>query len=62
VAFMSIGFTYNPQPGHFSSIENFCYYLNFIGGSAIDLCDFVYQGAASRPKDTLAGTKKKITH
>ena len=55
VSFMSIAFTYIPQPDHFSSIENFCYYLNLIGGSAVDLCDFVYEGASSRPKDTLVG-------
>ncbi len=53
VAFMSIGFTYYPQPGHFSSIEKFCYYLNFLGGSAIDLCDFVYEGTARRSEDKL---------
>jgi hypothetical protein len=53
VAFMSIGFVYYPQPDRFSSIENFCYYLNIIGGSAIDLCDFVYEGIAKRPKDKL---------
>jgi len=38
VAAMTIPFTYNPQPGHYSSIENFYYYLNFIGGSA---CHFL---------------------
>ena len=55
VAFMSIGFTYIPQPDHFTSIENFCYYLNIMGGSAVDLFDFVY-GAAARPaEDTLVG-------
>ncbi len=53
VAFMSIGFTYNPQPDHFNSIENFCYYLNFLGGSACDLFDFVYGAAARGPEDTL---------
>ena len=53
VAFMSIGFTYYPQPGQFSSIENFCYYLNILGGSAIDLCDFVYEGTARRLEDKL---------
>ena len=50
VAFMSIGFTYYPQPDHMSSIENFCYYLNFIGGSACDFFDFVYIGAA-KPRE-----------
>ena len=58
VAFMSIGFTYHPQPGHISSIENFCYYLNIMGGSACDLFDFVYTGAARGPEDTLAGPEK----
>ena len=58
VAFMSIGFTYNPQPDHFSSIENFCYYLNFLGGSACDLFDFVYGAASRGPEDTLAGPER----
>ncbi len=53
LAFMSIGFTYNPQPGHYSSIENFSYYLYFIGGSACDLIDFLYEAAARRPGETL---------
>ena len=53
VALMSIPFTYNPHPGHFSSIENFCYYLNFFGGSACDFFDFLYEGAAKRPEDKL---------
>jgi hypothetical protein len=53
VAVMSIGFVYIPQPGHFSSIENFCYYLNFIGGSICDFFDFVYESAARRPEDKL---------
>ena len=52
VAFMSIGFIYHPQPGHLSSIENFCYYLNFSGGSACDLFDFVYEAVAKHPEDT----------
>ena len=55
VAFMSIGFTYTPQPDHVSSIENLCYYLNFLGGSACDLFDFIYAGAGRRPEDTWAG-------
>ena len=50
VAVMSIGFTYVPQPGHFSSIENFRYYLHFIGGSACDFFDFLYESAA-RPSE-----------
>jgi hypothetical protein len=33
VGFMSLGFAYQPQPDHVSSIENFCYYLNIFGGS-----------------------------
>ena len=53
VAVMSMGFTYVPHPGHFSSIENFCYYLNFIGGSACDFFDFLYEGAAKRPENRL---------
>jgi hypothetical protein len=59
LAFMAIGFTYNPQPDHFSSIENLCYYLNFLGGSACDLFDFVYTGAASRPEAPLAGSERQ---
>ena len=55
VAFMSIGFTYIPQPDHFSSIENLCYYLNMLGGSACDLFDFIYSGAARRPEETFVG-------
>jgi hypothetical protein len=58
VAFMSIGFTYNPQPDHLSSIENFCYYLNFAGGSACDLFDFVYEAAAKRPEDRFVGPEQ----
>jgi hypothetical protein len=53
VALMSLGLTYNQHPGHFSSIENFCYYLNFIGGSACDFFDFLYEAPARRPKDKL---------
>ena len=53
VALMSIPFTYIPQPGPFSSIENFCYYLNFLGGSACDFFDFLYEGAARRPENEL---------
>ena len=60
VAFMSIGFTYIPQPDHFSSIENLCYYLNLLGGSACDLFDFIYAGAARRPgSSAVAGTPKR---
>jgi hypothetical protein len=55
VAFMSIGFTYIPQPDRFSSVENLCYYLNMLGGSACDLFDFIYAGAARHPEDTWAG-------
>jgi hypothetical protein len=51
VAFTSIGFVYFPQPAYTSSIENFCYYLYFTGGSLCDLCDFVYESAAKRPKN-----------
>lgn len=58
VAFMSIGFTYYPQPDHISSIENFCYYLNFIGGSACDFFDFVYIGAAKPSENTLKAVSK----
>lgn len=53
VAVMSIGFTYVPQPGHFSSIENFCYYLHFIGGSACDFFDFLYESVARPSEDKL---------
>ena len=51
VALMSIGLVYIPHPGSFSSIENFCYYLNFIGGSACDFFDFLYISPAKRPED-----------
>ena len=51
VAVMSIGFAYIPHPGHYSSIENFCYYLNVFGGSACDFFDFLYESVASRPRD-----------
>ena len=47
-AFLSIGFTYHPQPGHTSSIENLCYYLSFTGGSACDFFDFLYESVARR--------------
>ena len=52
LAFLSIGFTYNPHPapigvGH-TSIENFCYYLHFIGGSACDFLDFLYEAVPKR--------------
>jgi len=53
VAFMSIAFTYIPRPGHLSSIESFCYYLNFFGGSVVDICDFVYEGAAKPAENTI---------
>ncbi|KPJ77847.1 MAG: hypothetical protein AMJ54_06675 [Deltaproteobacteria bacterium SG8_13] len=53
VAFMSIGFTYNLQPGHYSSIENFCYSLNIIGGSACDFFDFLYEAVARPTEDKL---------
>ena len=56
VAVMTIAFFYVPQPPHlktgFSSIENFCFYLNIVGGSACDFFDFLYEGAAKRPADT----------
>jgi len=54
VAFMSIGFTYYPLPDHVSSIENLCYYLNMMGGSACDLFDFVYGAAAKPPEEPFA--------
>jgi hypothetical protein len=52
LVFLSIGFTYNPHPvpigfGN-TSIENFCYYLHFIGGSACDVLDFLYEGVPKR--------------
>ena len=53
VAGMSIGFFYIPHPGHFSSIENFCYYIHLIGGSICDFFDFLYEGAARRPEDKI---------
>ena len=53
VTYMSIGFIYRPQPGPSTSIENFCYYLYFMGGPVCDLFDFFIQGGASRPEDTV---------
>jgi len=58
MAFFSIGFTYHPNPDSPSSIQNFCYYLSFMGGSACDVFDFIYEGAAKRPEDTLVGPEK----
>ena len=58
MAFLSIGFTYHPNLDHPSSIQNFCYYLYFIGGSACDFFDFIYQGAASPQKDPSTGPEK----
>ena len=52
LAFMSIGFTYYPQPGNSSAVENFCYYLYFSGGSLCDFFDFLYEsGAKKRTED-----------
>ena len=51
VAVMSMGFVYHPQPGSFSSIEKFCYYLNFLGGSICDFFDLLYEAGAKRPAD-----------
>jgi len=53
LAFMSIGFTYIPHPAHYSSIEDFCYYLYYLGGPACDFFDFLYESTARRPEDTL---------
>jgi hypothetical protein len=53
VAVMSLGFAYVPHPGQFSAIENFCYYLHLIGGSACDFFDFLYEGGARRLEDNL---------
>jgi hypothetical protein len=50
VAALLMGFTYIPYPGDFSSIENFCFYLNIFGGPTCDFFDFVYEGAA-RPSE-----------
>ncbi len=58
LAFLSIGFAYHPNPDNPSSIHNFCYYLYLIGGSACDVFDFIYEGAAGRPEDRLAGPGK----
>lgn len=51
LAFMSLGFVYFPHPGSFSSIENFCYYLIFTGGSACDFFDFLYESGAKDTED-----------
>lgn len=56
VAVMSIGFTYYPHPGDFNSIEKLCYYLHFIGGSACDFFDFLYESGASRPEENKSST------
>ena len=56
VAFLSIGFTYHPNPDNPSSIQNFCYYLYFAGGSACDVFDFIYEGADRRPVDRIGNT------
>ena len=53
VAVLSIPFMYVPHPGAFSSIESFCYYLNFIGGSLCDFFDFLYESATRRPTDKI---------
>ena len=58
VAFFSIGFTYHPNPDNPSSIQNFCYYLSIMGGSACDLFDFIYEGAAKRPEDTFVSPEE----
>lgn len=60
VAFFSIGFTYHPNPDNPSSIQNFCYYLSFIGGSACDVFDFIYEGAAKPPEKTVVDRKEKL--
>ena len=51
LGFMSIGFTYSPPGIHPSSIQNFCYYLYFVGGSLCDLFDFAYEAVYRLPKD-----------
>ena len=51
VAVMSIPLIYIPHPGHYGSIEYFCYYLNITGGSACDFFDFLYESAARRPEE-----------
>lgn len=43
MAFMSIGISYIPHPAHYSSIEDFCYYLYIFGGPACDFFDFLYE-------------------
>jgi hypothetical protein len=52
LAFLSIAFVYNPRPVPIgfgsTSIENFCYYLHFIGGSACDFFDFLYEAVPKR--------------
>ena len=51
VGFLSIAFTYYPQPGHSRSIELFCYYLNMAGGPVCDVCDFLYESVAKQPEE-----------
>lgn len=52
LAFLSIALVYNPRPTPIgfgnTSIENFCYYLHFIGGSACDFFDFLYEAVPKR--------------
>lgn len=58
MAFLAIGFAYHPNPDNPNSIQRFCYYLYCIGGSACDVFDFIYEGAAKRPEGMLAGREK----
>ena len=58
-AFLSIGFTYHPNLYDPSAIQNFCYYLYVIGGSACDVFDFIYEGAAKRPEETERKTERE---
>ena len=56
LAFLSMGFTYHPNPDNPSSIQSFCYYLYLAGGSACDVFDFIYEGAAQGPRGRLGSS------
>jgi hypothetical protein len=58
VAFLSMGFTYHPNPDDPNSLQTFCYYLFFLGGPLCDVFDFIYTGAAKRPEDPCLGPEK----
>jgi hypothetical protein len=58
VAFLSIGFSYHPNPDNPNAIQSFAYYLYLIGGPACDVFDFIYEGAAKVSEGRPAGPEK----